>query len=69
MQIASEKKVYILDLIKLYEDAPGVLDECLGRLLHSLSILKLGKSTSYAFIQIFSIQMLHMELKITQSSY
>lgn len=43
MQIASEKKVYILDLIKLYKDAPSVLDECLGRLLHSSSILKLGK--------------------------
>lgn len=42
MQIASEKKVYILDLIKLYNDAPSVLDECLGRLLHSSSILKLG---------------------------
>ncbi|KAH6826480.1 Polynucleotidyl transferase [Perilla frutescens var. hirtella] len=42
MQIASEKKVYILDLIKLYEDVPSVLDECLGILLHSSSILKLG---------------------------
>ncbi|GFP79127.1 exonuclease mut-7 homolog [Phtheirospermum japonicum] len=37
MQIASEKKVYILDLIKLYEDVPSVLDECLARLLHSPS--------------------------------
>lgn len=43
MQIASEKKVYILDLIKLYEDVPSILDECLGCLLHSSSILKLGK--------------------------
>ncbi|KAK4424575.1 hypothetical protein Salat_1651000 [Sesamum alatum] len=42
MQIASEKKVYIFDLIKLYEDVPGVLDECLARILHSPSILKLG---------------------------
>ncbi|XP_057778781.1 uncharacterized protein LOC130997480 isoform X2 [Salvia miltiorrhiza] len=42
MQIASEKKVYILDLIKLYEDVPSILDECLGCLLHSSSILKLG---------------------------
>ncbi|KAL0454734.1 UNVERIFIED_CONTAM: hypothetical protein Slati_0812600 [Sesamum latifolium] len=37
MQIASEKKVYILDLIKLYEDVPSVLDECLARILHSPS--------------------------------
>ncbi|KAK6143880.1 hypothetical protein DH2020_024228 [Rehmannia glutinosa] len=44
MQIASEKKVYIFDLIKLYEDVPSVLDECLTRILHSPSILKLGKS-------------------------
>lgn len=64
MQIASEKKVYILDLIKLYGDVPGVLDECLGCLLHSSSILKLGKSTSYIFIQISSIEMLHIELDI-----
>ncbi|KAL3636956.1 hypothetical protein CASFOL_019255 [Castilleja foliolosa] len=42
MQIASEKKVYILDLIKLHEDVPSVLDECLSRLWHSPSILKLG---------------------------
>ncbi|KAL0375801.1 UNVERIFIED_CONTAM: hypothetical protein Scaly_0697700 [Sesamum calycinum] len=42
MQIASEKKVYIFDLIKLYEDVPSVLDECLARILHSPSILKLG---------------------------
>ncbi|KAL6514804.1 hypothetical protein OROGR_020383 [Orobanche gracilis] len=42
MQIASEKKVYIFDLIKLYEDVPTVLDECLSRILHSPSILKLG---------------------------
>ncbi|KAG6437458.1 hypothetical protein SASPL_102375 [Salvia splendens] len=42
MQIASEKKVYILDLIKLYADVPSILDECLGCLFHSSSILKLG---------------------------
>ncbi|KAL1545993.1 hypothetical protein AAHA92_22656 [Salvia divinorum] len=42
MQIASEKKVYILDLIKLYVDVPSILDECLGCLFHSSSILKLG---------------------------
>ncbi|KAI3448520.1 hypothetical protein Pfo_005185 [Paulownia fortunei] len=42
MQIASEEKVYIFDLIKLYEDVPSVLDECLAQILHSPSILKLG---------------------------
>ncbi|PHT98674.1 hypothetical protein BC332_32333 [Capsicum chinense] len=42
MQIASDNKVYILDLIKLYEDAPDVLDDCLTRILHSPRVLKLG---------------------------
>ncbi|XP_073049625.1 uncharacterized protein [Primulina eburnea] len=42
MQIASDKKVYIFDLIKLHEDVPTVLDECLSRVLQSPSILKLG---------------------------
>ncbi|GAB4835758.1 hypothetical protein Ancab_000667 [Ancistrocladus abbreviatus] len=42
MQIASEKKAFILDLIKLYDDIPEVLDSCLTRILHSPSILKLG---------------------------
>ncbi|EYU20526.1 hypothetical protein MIMGU_mgv1a021198mg [Erythranthe guttata] len=41
MQVASEKKVYILDLIKLYNDAPSALDECLSCILHSPSTLKL----------------------------
>ncbi|KAK6911630.1 3'-5' exonuclease domain [Dillenia turbinata] len=42
MQIASEKKVFILDLIKLFEDAPEDLDCCLTSILHSSRILKLG---------------------------
>ncbi|EPS66927.1 hypothetical protein M569_07843, partial [Genlisea aurea] len=42
MQIASEKKVYIFDLIKLYDDAPAVLDQCLAQVLQSPGILKLG---------------------------
>lgn len=42
MQIASDNKAYILDLIKLYEDAPDVLDDCLARILHSPRVLKLG---------------------------
>ena len=42
MQIASDKMVYIFDLIKLFEDVPDVLDNCLARILQSPSILKLG---------------------------
>ncbi|PHT62448.1 hypothetical protein T459_33665 [Capsicum annuum] len=42
MQIASDNKVYILDLIKLYEDASDVLDDCLTHILHSPRVLKLG---------------------------
>ncbi|KAK8495910.1 hypothetical protein V6N13_031891 [Hibiscus sabdariffa] len=44
LQIASDKKVFILDLIKLYEDVPDVLDNCLTRILQSPRILKLGYS-------------------------
>ncbi|KAL6176793.1 hypothetical protein ACLB2K_053426 [Fragaria x ananassa] len=46
MQLASGKMVFILDLIKLFEDVPDVLDECLTRIFQSPKILKLG----YAFI-------------------
>ncbi|OMP10957.1 hypothetical protein COLO4_04134 [Corchorus olitorius] len=42
MQIASDKMVFIFDLIKLYEDVPDVLDNCLTRILQSPRILKLG---------------------------
>lgn len=42
MQIASDKMVFILDLIKLFEDVPDVLDNCLTRILQSPRILKLG---------------------------
>ncbi|XP_071691496.1 uncharacterized protein [Rutidosis leptorrhynchoides] len=42
MQIASEKTVFIIDLIKLSHDAPTVLDSCLIRVFHSPRILKLG---------------------------
>lgn len=44
MQIASNDTVFILDLIKLSEDAPDDLDKCLAHILHSPSILKLGKT-------------------------
>ncbi|CAI9287269.1 unnamed protein product [Lactuca saligna] len=42
MQIASEKMVFIIDLLKLSHDAPDVLDSCLIRIFHSPRILKLG---------------------------
>ncbi|XP_022159873.1 uncharacterized protein LOC111026160 [Momordica charantia] len=42
MQIASEKMVFVFDLIKLYNDVPDILDNCLTRILQSSSILKLG---------------------------
>ena len=42
MQIASEKMVFILDLIKLFNDVPDVLDDCVTRILQSPRILKLG---------------------------
>lgn len=42
MQIASDKTVFIFDLIKLFEDIPDILDNCLSRILQSPRILKLG---------------------------
>ncbi|KAG7968407.1 hypothetical protein I3843_08G152200 [Carya illinoinensis] len=42
MQIASEKMVFIFDLIKLFKDVPDILDNCLARILQSPRILKLG---------------------------
>lgn len=42
IQMASEKVAFILDLIKLYDDAPEILDSCLVRILHSPRVLKLG---------------------------
>ncbi|XP_043722158.1 uncharacterized protein LOC122669456 isoform X2 [Telopea speciosissima] len=42
MQIASEKTVFIIDLIRLFKDEPKALDSCLKRILHSPNILKLG---------------------------
>lgn len=49
MQIASERKAYILDLIKLYKDVPDILDDCLVRILHSPRILKLGKRDWFTY--------------------
>lgn len=42
MQIASEDRVFIFDLIKLYEDEPEVLGSCFRRILCSSNVLKLG---------------------------
>ncbi|KDP23413.1 hypothetical protein JCGZ_23246 [Jatropha curcas] len=42
MQIASDQIVFIFDLIKLFEDVPDILDNCLTRILQSPRILKLG---------------------------
>ncbi|KAF3454578.1 hypothetical protein FNV43_RR05026 [Rhamnella rubrinervis] len=42
MQIASDKVVFIFDLIKLFEDVPDILDNCLARILQSPRVLKLG---------------------------
>ncbi|KMZ66515.1 hypothetical protein ZOSMA_299G00050 [Zostera marina] len=42
MQIASDKRVLIFDLIKLYNDEPKTLDSCFKSIMHSPKILKLG---------------------------
>ncbi|KAJ3676083.1 hypothetical protein LUZ60_003495 [Juncus effusus] len=42
MQIASERKAFIFDLIKLYKDASEMLDSCFRRILSSSNVLKLG---------------------------
>uniref|UniRef100_A0A0A9DY52 3'-5' exonuclease domain-containing protein n=1 Tax=Arundo donax TaxID=35708 RepID=A0A0A9DY52_ARUDO len=42
IQIASDKKAFIFDLIKLYEDDPKALDSCFRRIMCSSNILKLG---------------------------
>ncbi|CAN6469193.1 unnamed protein product [Victoria cruziana] len=42
LQIAFDKKVFIFDLLKLFEDGHAVMDDCFKRILHSHRILKLG---------------------------
>lgn len=56
MQIASEKMVFIFDLIKLFDDVPDILDNCLTRILHCPRILKLGMKSK--FISLASITLL-----------
>ncbi|KAK1293895.1 hypothetical protein QJS10_CPA16g01615 [Acorus calamus] len=41
-KIASEKRAFVFDLIKLYEDEPKALNSCFKRILQSPKILKLG---------------------------
>ena len=47
MQLASGKMVFILDLIKLFEYVPDVLDDCVTRIMQSPKILKLGYAFKY----------------------
>lgn len=71
MQIASETKVYILDLIKLYDSDPDSLNQCLSRILHSSRILKLGKyktlrralqhNYSFILVQIFASSLVRIK--------
>lgn len=48
LQIASERMVFIFDLIKLHQDMPDILDDCLTGILQSPIILKLGMNKSNA---------------------
>jgi hypothetical protein len=59
MQIASDKMVFILDLIKLYEDVPDVLDDSLTRILQSPRILKLGMRNQKALLEILFFESAH----------
>lgn len=55
MQIASEDRVFIFDLIKLYEDKPELLGSCFRRILCSSNVLKLGIYLSEKNIIIISL--------------
>lgn len=58
MQIASEKMVFIFDLIKLFEDMPHMLDDCMTHILQSPRILKLGMINlihTLGFIDLWSL--------------
>lgn len=59
MQIGSDNKIFILDLIKLYNDASEILDNCLSQILQSYRILKLG---IYAAILLFLTTLLRFPL-------
>ncbi|KAF8387785.1 hypothetical protein HHK36_026440 [Tetracentron sinense] len=52
MQVASEKTVFIFDMIKLFEDAPHTFNSCLKCLFHSPSILKLGYNLQCDMMQL-----------------
>ena len=55
-EIATAKKVFIFEMVNLFNKEPGALDLCLKAVFHSTSILKLG----YA---------LHSDLKHLSDSY
>ncbi|XP_072959906.1 uncharacterized protein [Typha angustifolia] len=72
MQIASEKKAFIFDLIRLYEDEPKALDSCFRRILCSSKILKLGYnlqcdlhqlSHSYGDLECFSSYQMLLDIQ------
>jgi hypothetical protein len=55
IQIASDKKAFIFDLIKLYEDDPKELDCCFRRIMCSSNILKLGTMFNMIKMLLYSI--------------
>lgn len=58
MQIASEKKVFIFDLIKLHREVPEILDDCLTRILLSPRILKLGMKILNSLVLLYRQKLL-----------
>lgn len=60
LQVASEKRAFIFDLIKLATDVPDVLDNCLISILHSSRILKLGMRNLNALFKKESIFCLYI---------
>lgn len=52
MQIASENRAFIFDLIKLYQDEPKALNNCFSRILCSPNILKLGYNLKCDLLQL-----------------
>ena len=53
IQIASDKKAFIFDLIKLYEDDPKALDCCFRRIMCSSNILKLGTMLIWSITAVY----------------
>lgn len=53
LQIATEKKVFLFDLIKLFQTQRDGLDDCLKPIFHSDNILKLGYALDNDLKQLF----------------